>query len=188
MKLVSSKQGKITVLILSCLLVVATLRIMDVPVLTINSTGELSVFYDNMHELFKDADLIVEVEITSGKSFEYDDVAFTLSTANISTLYKGTNPNIQNLKILETGGVVNNIQYTFEENEVLKNNQRAVLFLKKYVGPVVEGEAFIILGEYQGKFVINEEGNIIHSNSYLSQQLKEIQHISQLRKLIESCC
>ncbi|WP_028596798.1 hypothetical protein [Paenibacillus assamensis] len=186
MKVVRSNQGKITVLILFCLLVVATLKIMNAPVFTINATGELSVFYDNMQELCKDADLIVEVEITSGESFKSDDVAFTLSTANISKVYKGTDPNLPNLKILETGGVVHNIQYTFEENKVLKNNQRAVLFMKSYIGSVVEEEAFTILGGYQGKFVINERGNILHSNRHLSQQLKEIQHISQLQKQIES--
>ncbi|MCR8845056.1 hypothetical protein NQ117_15340 [Paenibacillus sp. SC116] len=123
MKLVSSKKGKITVLILFCLLVAATLKIMNVPLLTINSTGELSVFYDNMQQLAKAADLIVEVEKKDGESFKYNDVAFTLSTVDISKVYKGADPSIQHLRILETGGVVNNIQYTFEENEVLQNSQ-----------------------------------------------------------------
>lgn len=162
----------------------AAIRVMNVPLFTIHSTGELSESFSTTDSFKTNADLIVEMKKTGGKSFKYEGVAFTLSTGSVTAIYKGKLADKKEIKILETGGVVHHIKYTFEGHEVLKNNDTAIVFLRKYNGPATDEEAYVILGEFQGKFKLDAEGNIIDPHKYLSEPLKSIRSKAELEKLL----
>ncbi|WP_144936850.1 cytochrome c maturation protein CcmE [Paenibacillus sp. 32O-W] len=158
----------------------------NIPLLAINSTGELSEYYSSIDELSQRADIIVQVEKTGGKSFKYEDVPFTLSQAKIQQSYKGSKPAGERIVILETGGIIHNIEYTFEGNKILRDKDRAVLFLKKYTGPVTNEDAYVILGVFQGKFKLGGKDGIIHSSDHLSKDLAKLRTKHELESLIRS--
>jgi len=77
---------------------------------------------------------------------------------------------------LETGGQIDNKEYSIEGNDVLRENEKAILFLEKYEGPVAE-DAYVVLGVYQGKFKINPDNNQYIVPSGAPQFLEELKNI-----------
>lgn len=123
----------------------------------VNLSLSLTREYKTLEDLKNAAEVITQVEIDNSKSFTYNDVPFTISDAKLIKTYKG---NIFNDKInlLETGGQIDNKEYSPEGNDVLKKREKAILFLKKYEGPITD-DAYVILGVYQGKYKISSDDN-----------------------------
>lgn len=141
----------------------------------ISMHGDLSKSYKSVDELKKEADLIAEVKIEDTSPFTYHDVVFTLSDAYVNKAFKG-NPGSK-IKILETGGVIGNKSYIFEDNPVFSSKERAIVFLQRYTGPVSK-DSYVILGVYEGKFKYS------NGNSLIPPRTKEIQ-LNTINKLAD---
>ncbi|CAH8717647.1 hypothetical protein M5W83_10635 [Paenibacillus thiaminolyticus] len=150
----------------------------QIPLFTVNSGGELSVRYDTIQQLENDAELIVEAHAEKSKSFKHKSVIFTLSDVQVKQVYKGSVKPNEIIQVLETGGVYNNILHTFDDNKAIRSGDNALLFLKKYKGPVAQ-DAYTVLGVYQGKFNIDSNGVLLPSH-HVTGELQNIQKISDL--------
>ncbi|KPV59667.1 hypothetical protein QJ48_09760 [Paenibacillus sp. A3] len=168
--------GIIILFIMSALLI----HLMNVPIFSLNIHGELSESFKTVDELKQKADIIVEADVVKANSIKYNNVVFTLSDVVIKKTYKGHLQNNEYIKILETGGVYNNIEHTFEGQKTLKRQEKAILFLKKYVGPVTKDQAYTVLGVYQGKFNLDSSGNIVSKNLEYTTQLDLITNKNEL--------
>ncbi|KWX79617.1 hypothetical protein [Paenibacillus jilunlii] len=141
--------------------------------------GDLAVNYNTVTELTYDSESINEIKVAEKKSFEYKGVVFTVSKANIAKTYKGDLEGSVN--ILETGGNYNNTEYLFDDASVLKPGDKAVVYLKKYEGPIIEAQgAYVISGVYQGKFNIDEARDILVPAAEEQQELTEVKSLSDL--------
>lgn len=145
----------------------------DYPMETVNIHADLAKEYTRIEDLKNDSEIIVEVRASEVKSFDHKNIIFTLTKAEVLNIYKGQA--VENINILETGGIQNNTNYTFFDNKVFEKNDTALLFLDKYVGPIVD-DAYVILGAYQGKFLTN--GDKITIPNEIKGELKNIKTIS----------
>ncbi|WP_010499914.1 hypothetical protein [Paenibacillus elgii] len=168
--------GIIALLITTALLI----HLLNVPIVTVNSYGELSESFKTVDGLKQKADIIVETDVMKANPIKYNNVVFTVSDVVIKKAYKGHHQINEQIKILETGGVYNNIEHTFEGQKTLKSQEKAILFLKKYVGPVTKDQAYTVLGVYQGKFNLDSSGNIISKKVEHPTQLDLIANKNQL--------
>ncbi|MBN6889488.1 hypothetical protein ACUXCC_004768 [Cytobacillus horneckiae] len=129
------------------------LKITNYPIFTKSFGVSVITEYNELKELENDSSVIVDITVNENEYFTYEDVPFTLSELKINKVFKGELMEGDSINILETGGVVNNIEYTAEHDEILKERENAILFLYKYEGPIKEGvEKYVISGLYQGKF------------------------------------
>ncbi|MCP3776579.1 hypothetical protein NLX71_25370 [Paenibacillus sp. MZ04-78.2] len=140
---------------------------------TIDISGSKVKAYSTLSNLEADADIIAEVNAKEVKSFEFQKVPFTVTTAEVKKVYRGTGG--KEVNILETGGIFDSANYTFEGNEVFKKNDSAIVFLKKYSGPVAEN-AYTILGVTDGKFLVN--GNKITPPKGSKIQVNSVQGLN----------
>ncbi|MCR2802316.1 hypothetical protein [Paenibacillus soyae] len=168
-------------LITLCLIIIVALflvsQISTKKVSRIDVSGDLSIIYNSVSEMEEDADLIVEVEVDNPNSFMYYNAAFTLSTAKIKKVHKGDLA-LKEINLLETGGIVQNKEFIFEQNPVSKKKDRLLLYLQKYIGPI-HNDAYVILGAYQGKFKMLDDKIIPPNNT--SVALKSINDKEDLR-------
>jgi hypothetical protein len=140
----------------------------------------LSKGYESISELANDADIIAEVEVTSSNTLSYYDVPFTVSNADLLDTYKGGTTGTT-INLLETGGIIDNQEYSPEGNDVLKENDKAILFLQKYEGPITN-DAYVVLGVYQGKFKIDSDNNSLIAPKNAPFLLKELENVQTLWK------
>ncbi|WP_054027512.1 hypothetical protein [Bacillus sp. FJAT-28004] len=116
------------------------------------SIADLAVIYSTLEEITDDSELVVEVTMTGEfeQIPEYEGANFKLTDAEVNEVIKGDESyNGSNIKIFE-----------FAASNIKKKNDKFVLFLHKYEGPVTSEEAFVISGLYQGKFRIDDKGKI----------------------------
>lgn len=149
----------------------------NIPIRTVNISGEINKGYLTIQELKDDSDMIARVDIYNIRSLKYSDVVFTISEAKVSNVFKG-DKKIKELKILETGGIYNNSEYIFEENKVFNKGQKAVVFLQKYNGPIVE-DAYVVLGVFQGKFI--ESSKALLPSKHTVGELKQVNDVKDLK-------
>lgn len=148
---------------------------------TSNMSGKLVNYYKTLNEINNDSELVVMGTIIENEYIEYDDLIFTLSKFKINNVIKGELNVGDTIKVLQTGGIseitpnstdvksfedpeevekYSNENYgkkyetTIEGVSVLKENDNAILLLKKYVGPIVE-DSYVGTGDFQGRFIIN---------------------------------
>ncbi|BFH18117.1 hypothetical protein WJ0W_004957 [Paenibacillus melissococcoides] len=143
----------------------------------IKLSGDVVHQYESINELFSKSEVVAEVEVDAVKSTLYGGVVFSLAKANVKNVQKGLIPN-NNLTILETGGIYNNQRYIFEENPSFVNGERAIVFLKKYKGPI-DNDAYVILGAYQGKFKL--QGSKVIPPVNASPKLMSVNNLSELK-------
>lgn len=169
--------------ILIILLLVATLSFLIInitakkPPNIMEMHGSVAEKYEGIDALHDDSLVIARVEIINNKTIIFNRVPFTISNAEIIELYKGTTDN-NKISILETGGTVDRINYVFEGNSVFKANDSAIVFLKKYEGPIAEN-AYVISGVYQGKF-LTDNSNRVQVPEGLHVDFEKIKFISDL--------
>ncbi|BFT71230.1 hypothetical protein [Paenibacillus sp. P36] len=143
----------------------------------VNIQGELSKEYDSVDALKQDSDLIVEIIATNVNSLKYEGLIFSITDSTVNKVYKGA---IQgsSIKILENGGSYEGKEYIFEESPVLKSSESAIVFLKKYNGPITD-HAYVVTGAIQGKFKKN--GSKLHPPHYAPGELAGVKDIANLR-------
>ncbi|NQX69696.1 hypothetical protein HQN90_26540 [Paenibacillus alba] len=112
--------------------------------------GEFANEYPTVEALKQDSELILEVTANSVNTLKYEGLVFSIADSNVKKVYKGSVPG-NTVKILETGGTFEGKEYIFEDSPVFKVNESAIVFLKKYSGPVAS-DAYYVTGSIQGKF------------------------------------
>ncbi|WP_281889493.1 substrate-binding domain-containing protein [Paenibacillus sp. YYML68] len=174
---------KITIprlLLLVLLAAVSILYAFQIPIYTVNSHGEISQYFSSIQELNDQADLIVLAEVQRTKSFKYKNMPFTISTVSISKVVKGNKNKQDTIQVLETGGIMNNVEYTYEHSRAMRRNDKVALYLAPYNGPITQEEAYVVLGVYQGKLQYDESGAIIGGHQHISDDLKSVKSIEDL--------
>jgi hypothetical protein len=138
---------------------------------------DLRESFDSVDGLYKSATLVAQVTINDTTAFEYGNIGFSLSDANVVKVFKG-DLGSENLRILETGGTHDGLIYKNEGNSVFEKSEQAIVFLEKYIGPVAE-DAYIIKGLYQGKFII--DGQKVIPPFEVSEDIASVRSISDLK-------
>jgi hypothetical protein len=161
-------------------------KISNIPVITNEFGATLSNSYSEVESLKEAAEIIAEVKINSNEYFEYSEIPFTLSNAEIKKLHKGDINGQKSINILETGGVIDNVEYTFEGEKVVKEKEKAIVFLEKYEGPIKsEIDKYVIIGVYEGKYKIdNKDPNLLTASSHNRGELAKVKERKDL--LIEN--
>lgn len=115
---------------------------------------DVSEEFNTLEQLTDTADLVVEVKLTGEElqKIEYEGANFTLTNATVKEVIKG-DTNTKSVKIFEVASF--NINLT-------KRNDKFLLFLNKYTGPVTTEEAYSITGVYQGKFGLDANDKIVY--------------------------
>ncbi|WP_028596373.1 hypothetical protein [Paenibacillus assamensis] len=116
-----------------------------------NGMFDLAIHYQALEELAYDAELIVEAELTNEtEQTNVSGTRFTFTDVKINKVIEG-NPQLvnQTIQVLDLG--------TFRAEPHKKN----VLFLVKYDEPV-DGEAYALVGYYQGRFKINDDNKVVY--------------------------
>jgi hypothetical protein len=106
----------------------------------------------------------------------YENVPFTTSTFKVRQVIKGDVKATDALSVLETGGqwkgkpkgttkaTLTSQELALEGIPVMKTGEKYLLFLMPYTGPVASN-AYIAVGEFQGKFKISPKGTIEFSGN-----------------------
>ncbi|MGI2294083.1 hypothetical protein [Paenibacillus sp. GXUN7292] len=135
----------------------------------LHGTGEVSVIFNDVDQLYSESEYIVEVEVIETQSFYVNESPFTLSKAKVNKVFKGgLEENIIN--ILENGGLIEKRNYIFEKNPVFNVGEQAIVYLHKYYGPAAE-DAYFIRGAYQGKFKFADNNSWLTNNESIEEQL-----------------
>jgi hypothetical protein len=128
--------------------------------------GTMRHSYTTVAELAAAADVVVVARVTDQASLTYGRLPFTQSTVVALDSLKGIGPG-ESMTVLETGGAFHPLakdgsssgigtQFVqFESVPVMSPGQNYLLFLRHYLGGIT-AHAFVVLGEYQGKFAIND--------------------------------
>lgn len=151
----------------------------------VHASGDIVDNFETVEELEERAELILELEVNSLESISYGDVLFTLSNNDVKKVYKGSK-DIKSISILETGGIgelnidgkKTKVNLIFENNEVLKNKEKVIVYLEKYEGPIAQ-DSYVILGVHQGKFKLNKNNKI--TPPILHSDFEYIEEISDLK-------
>lgn len=169
MRTVTLKKRSYIIITLTFILIglLIWVKISNIPVITNEFGATLSNSYSEVEDLKDAAEIIAEVKINSNEYIQYSETPFTLSNAEIKKLHKGELDGQKSINILETGGVVDNVEYAFEGEKVLKKKEKAIVFLEKYEGPIKsEIDKYVIIGVYEGKYKIdNKDSNVLSTSS-----------------------
>jgi len=162
---------KVFVLLTACLLLIISACGNNQQEVKSGGPASLVHTYSTLNELTSDADEITEIKVISQETINYADIPFTISTVEVLSSLKGELKAGNTIRIIETGGEYTPLgkngkelaKETFKFNgiPVLKNKEHDVIFLEKFVGPQVEGESYVPLGVYQGKFKIQTNGELV---------------------------
>lgn len=157
----------------------SVLKILGVPFYTQDFSVSVADSYVELDDLSTDSEIIARVGINSNDFFEFDEIPFTLSDANIIEVYKGSVSN-DTMSILETGGILENVEYSVEGEKVLKEGDEAIIYVEKYEGPIKpEIDKYVIKGIYQGKYKIDDNEQLIASDLNTGE-LSEVSLIEDL--------
>lgn len=141
-------------------------------------SGSVEKIYSTVNELESDSEIVAKIKVTDSKTFKYERVPFTLNKAKVNELYKGSD--LTEINILETGGTIDGKKFSFEGSDVLTKDNEAIVYLKKYIGPVVAEDAYIITGEYAGRFKLDKTGKIIKEDAKQGE-LKDVKELKDLK-------
>ncbi|KNY30523.1 hypothetical protein [Pseudobacteroides cellulosolvens] len=150
-----------------------------------NNSSSLVRSYDNLKDLKKASEIIIEAEVTNDqKSFEYEHVTFTSSKVKVLKVHKGNVKESDILNILESGGISKDgFEISQDGVSVIKPSEHYLLFLYKYIGPVVTETNYQALGCYQGKFKI-EKDNKVKQTAPDAAKTKDIENDILLDELV----
>jgi hypothetical protein len=116
--------------------------------------------YTSIAEMAQDSPLIVQAEVlTNPATINYMDVLFSTNRIKILKTLKGS-PGSSEITILDNGGLYQGKEYGMGGMPLMHPGERYLLFLYKYEGPVINTEAYMIKGVWQGKIRINN-GNVL---------------------------
>jgi molybdopterin converting factor small subunit len=141
------------------------------------SVGSLDI---NPKEIFTDVEdmatltpiVIVGQVKSESESFDYSQATFFKAEVQIKEIYRDTE------NALKKGDTITLLQDDIVSvNPLVKKNEKVLLFLKKYKGPVIE-DAYRTLGSYQGHFKINKDGDIIVVGDKNEHRVKDANSLS----------
>lgn len=114
---------------------------------------DLAEQFEDLGGLTAASPLIVEALLTENSSkVAYAGANFIINELTVTDVIKGNASAMgQTLQLLELESL--NINLT-------KTSDRFILFLDRYEGPVIEDEAYVISGVYQGRFDIGEDDKV----------------------------
>lgn len=130
------------------------------------STAEMVTSFESAKEMQIAADVIVEGEVQTQEVVVHGDVPFTISEIAVTEGFKGEFKKGDTIQVIETGGVYQpegkdgellpEADFALSSAGVMEQGEEFFLLLSPFIGPQTEG-AFIPLGAYQGKFLIEGE-------------------------------
>ncbi|AQQ53097.1 hypothetical protein [Planococcus lenghuensis] len=136
----------------------------------IKSSAEMVTSFESTEEMQTEADVIVEGEVQAQEVVVHGDLPFTISEIAVMEGFKGEFKAGDTIRVLETGGTYQpegkdgealpETDFALSSAGVMETGEQFFLFLRPFTGPQTEG-AFIPLGAYQGKFLI--EGQEVRS-------------------------
>lgn len=146
---------------------------------------KLSDKYMSDIDLLEKSTLVVEVEVGSAvENIVYSDVEFQLSNVKVLSVLNSPDFEVETeLNILET--VFYNDTYP-----LLNNDDRYILFLDLYVGPVTNKKCFIISGTNLGSISYEENLAILNDRqlnnfNYLTTDKYQDEAMNMKEKIIE---
>ncbi|MDP5272841.1 hypothetical protein [Chengkuizengella axinellae] len=144
------------------------------------SQGSIGSLDINSKEIFTDVKDIATLTPTVivgqvksvPESFDYSQATFFKAEVEIKEIYRDTEKN------LKKGDTITLLQNDIVSvDPLVEKNEKVLLFLKKYTGPVIE-DAYRTLGSYQGHFRINKDGDIIVVGNKKEHRIKDINSLS----------
>lgn len=121
--------------------------------------ANVETVYESLDSITADSDLVAEVSINSdAKQIDYQGAVFVTHELKVKDVIVGEQ-NLKNetIKLLEVG-------LSPQDLNIVKNNSKYVVFLKKYEGPVTDN-AYVVTGVYQGKFKVNQDESLEYSGT-----------------------
>lgn len=132
----------------------------------------------------KEADLIAEVQITKKIEEINEPSPKTLFEATAIENYKSPN-NKKTIQILQQG----NSEWTYEDNPLFQENDKYILFLKKYIGDEYDSkDTYWILGAQTNTYSILSDNEVM-KNAYYDEELSSIEKTGEIEnseEIIES--
>ena len=124
----------------------------------VSGSGKLVDNYKSIDDLIQDSPIIVIGTVASANDkFDYKGVTFALTRFKVETLIRGEVPEMINI-----------IQTVMSEDPLINKDNKMVLFLVKYIGPVTKDEAYRMKGLYQGQYRIEDNTIIKNQQNTLS--------------------
>jgi hypothetical protein len=164
-----------TTLLASCFIMISILSAcgnskQTLPRTTDEVPSSLAKNYKLIDELIADATEISEINVVSQETMTFHEIPFTISTVSVLSSFKGIHKAGDIIRIIETGG-----EFTPTDKEgnalpkqtmkfngipVLAIDDHEVIFLAKFTGPQVDGEVYVPVGVYQGRFKLDKSGQL----------------------------
>lgn len=164
-----------SMLVAICLIMITILSACGNNEQTVQRTNEdgpssLAKNYKLIDEMLADATEISEIKVVSQETITYHDMPFTISTVSVLSSFKGTHLAGDKIRIIETGGEFTPMDkegnalpkqtMKFNGIPVLARDDHEVIFLTKFKGPQVDGEVYVPVGVYQGRFKLDSSGQL----------------------------
>lgn len=157
------------------------LKISNYPILDQPFGVSVSSTYSDLETLEADSSSIIDGTVLENEYFEYEDVQFTVSSIRVDKVYKGNLEAGETVNLLETGGIINNVEYFIEGDKVLKEDEQSILYLKDYEGPIQSDvKKYTTVGVYQGKFRHENDEEVVTYSEENIGELAEIEVIDDL--------
>lgn len=130
--------------------------------------ADLAELYQSLDELVLGSDLIVVVTVQDTESIVYERLPFTIATLNVENSLLG-DETAATIRVVETGGPLQGqskeepgtlsdpVDLTVNGVPVMQPGERWLLFLGRYDFEPVAGDAYSVLGVFQGKFLIGAD-------------------------------
>jgi len=127
--------------------------------------GSLVKSYHSLQSLVADAELVVLGDVVVTEQRPFGHFPFTLATVEVKKVLKGAAPT--QVRVLQTGGTsiwlkdgsIAQGEATYEGVPVTRPGETYVFFLRAYQGPIA-ANAFVVLGEFQGKLKVGKDQRI----------------------------
>lgn len=154
----------------------------------VNTDPYLVKNYESIEELNADSNFGIVGTIVSNETVMLKEHFFTISTVKVEKSLKGDIKEGTIIKLLQDGGIESEelkkdlpkkefedetqVEEFEKENEgklteiliynseVLKPNQKCILYLNKYEDYEVEGDLYIAEGGFQGRFKVDKDGKV----------------------------
>jgi len=174
MSLVRLRRNEVLALALSTLAAAALVSAVALPFANSESSqpsgrsemnGSLVKSYESLQAVVADSELIVLGEVAATEQRPFGHFPFTLATIEVTKVLKGSAP--IHLRVLQTGGTsipqkdgsIAEGEARYQGVPVTRPGETYLFFLRPYEGPIA-ANAFVVLGEFQGKLKVGKDQRI----------------------------
>lgn len=114
-------------------------------------SAKISVYFNNSDELINGSEVILICTPTNTqKNITYSDVNFVETTVKVVDVLKGAE--------IAKGQEITLLQTKVQEEPIISQNQKTLVFLQKYNGPVIKN-AYVAVGMGQGIYKLQNSSN-----------------------------